>query len=476
MVVFKMVVLDIKGVKHRLNKEGKQTYRYQISLTKENLKELKIETDQIDNKQFKPVKILNIKEYENLQNLELVEKQRFVGSLNKTIEEQKEKIKDLENNRIANDNFKQKLQTKDDEILELRKQLKDRDNLINKNNSLSDKIKNLENNLDNINKEKAELSLNLEEQKIFKNKIKELKQTILDKDNKINDLAITLENLENTFETTTKTLKEKENKVKTISTENSRLLDKIKSLETELNETNNNNIRLSNKLKEYKGSQSQITDLQQTIAKQNDELKEKDIKTLELKVNHEKSINQLNNEIYALNQKIKNEKDHTQAIAMLEQKLTKQENKDTKKLKEKVNKKNSEIMEKNNEISDYKNQIIAINDEIKQLEKQLHDQEFENKNLLSKLETVEEQHAKTIQNMRYDHRETLTQVKKEKDKLIRDYIICSNLNASLITDLKHLHKLSFFDVLRKKHKSTIESAIKKEIPDIKKEFQVEIKK
>ncbi|MCL2312446.1 MAG: hypothetical protein FWC41_08180, partial [Firmicutes bacterium] len=137
---------------------------------------------------------------------------------------------------------------------------------------------------------------------------------------------------------------------------------------------------------------------------------------------------------------------------------------------------NSEIMEKNNEISDYKNQIIAINDEIKQLEKQLHDQEFENKNILSKLEINEEQHAKTIQNMRYDHRESLVQVKKEKDKLNRDYIICSKLNASLITDINHLGTLSFFDLLRNKQKFILESAIKKEIPEIKKEFKVELKK
>ena len=464
-----MVCLNIKGVKQRKTKRG-QSYKHYISFNKEACEKFDIDYYKPHET---PVEVLTIADFEKLKKVGTVKKQDAVSILNKTVEEQKEKIKDLENDRIANDDLKQKLKSKDNEILELTTKLKDRDNSIEK----------LNNEINNLNSSLSEINLLNNENNSLSDKIKELKQTIHDKDNDLNNLSINLESLENSIETASKTVKETENKlnqslneVKTVSTENLRLSDKIKSLKTELNETNNNNIRLSNKLKEYKGSQSQITDLQQTIAKQNDELKEKDIATLELKVNHEKSINQLNNEIYALNQKIKNEKDHTQAIAMLEQKLTKQENKDTKKLKEKVNKKNSEIMEKNNEISDYKNQIIAINDEIKQLEKQLHGQEFENKNLLSKLETVEEQHAKTIQNMRYDHRETLTQVKKEKDKLIRDYIICSNLNASLITDLKHLHKLSFFDVLRKKHKSTIESAIKKEIPDIKKEFQVEIKK
>jgi chromosome segregation ATPase len=125
-----MVVLDIKGVKHRINKEKRQTYRYQIAISKENLEKLNINPNEITNEQFKPVKVLNIKDFENLQKKESVEKQEAVAILNKKINDSESIIKDKDKEILE---LKLSLQSKNDKIDTLEKNTKE---LQKENNTL----------------------------------------------------------------------------------------------------------------------------------------------------------------------------------------------------------------------------------------------------------------------------------------------------------------------------------------------------
>jgi DNA repair exonuclease SbcCD ATPase subunit len=302
-----MVVLDIKGVKQRINKKGEQTYRYKISLTKENLKELNIKTNQITNEQFKPVKVLNIKEYENLQKKESDEKQRTVAILNKIIEDQKIKTNES------------------DSIIE------------EKNKIISG----------------------------YKEKNKEL-------DLKINDLKKDTIDFNQTIE--------KKNKI-------------ASDLTTQLQDKDNKIVKL-------------------------DEV----VKTLE------KSLQD--------NTTDKNEI--------------------------------SRLTTENTDLLSVKRRLKNKNDKVA---KRIQEQDDEIKKLSLKLGSIKENYENILQNTKNQYQEVYNQLKKEKDQLNKDKEKCISLNSSLITDLKHVLTFGFFDLLRKKHKTTIEAAIKKEILGKNKKFK-----
>jgi hypothetical protein len=69
------------------------------------------------------------------------------------------------------------------------------------------------------------------------------------------------------------------------------------------------------------------------------------------------------------------------------------------------------------------------------------------------------------------YKEQFKQLQERYDQLIKDKEKCISLNSSLITDFKHILNFGFLDLIRKKHKITIEAAIKKEILDKNKEFK-----
>ena len=94
----------IKEIKEYERKKGTGVYNYRINISKQDNLE-------------KTVAILSISEFENLKNLESAEKQKAVGILNKKVADQEKKIKDLENEKSDSDDLKQKLKSKDNEIL-----------------------------------------------------------------------------------------------------------------------------------------------------------------------------------------------------------------------------------------------------------------------------------------------------------------------------------------------------------------------
>jgi predicted carbohydrate-binding protein with CBM5 and CBM33 domain len=145
-----------------------------------------------------------------------------------------------------------------------------------------------------------------------------------------------------------------------------------------------------------------------------------------------------------------------------------------------------ELKKENNELhlsEKDNNKLIKENTElyhkIKTIEKKLTvkyqktiaEQDKEINRLSNKLENIEQNHNNILQNIKNQYKENYNKLEEKNKQLHEDKEKCISLNSSLITDFKHILNFGFLDLIRKKHKTTIETAIKKEIPDKNKEFK-----
>jgi predicted nucleic acid-binding Zn-ribbon protein len=190
----------------------------------------------------------------------------------------------------------------------------------------------------------------------------------------------------------------------------------------------------------------------ETFEKQNVEIANLN-KTIEDKINKlsdlTKHIHKKDQEIANLNKDINIFKESLKDTAQIENEVSK------------LTKENTDLISKNN----YQTK------KIKKLKNKLQTQNDENKKLSLELKTIEQNKTNELQKVEKIYKEQFNQLQERYDQLNKDKEKCISLNSSLITDFKHILNFGFLDLLRKKHKTTIEAAIKKEIPDKNKEFK-----